>query len=117
MEPLSREFGWVLVLGVIAFFSQAYFWRRKMQRMADNEIKRVDPEEWKRHVKFNRYVKLVSRSLWGSLFILWAVRHVIIMQSEGFLAFTFITTSIGTIFLTWAILGFRADTKAVNALD
>jgi hypothetical protein len=88
-----------------------------MHRMADDEIKCVDPEEWKRHVKFTRYVKLVSRSLWGSFFILWAVRYVVIMQGKGFLSFTFITASIGIIFLTWAILGFRADTKAVYALD
>ena len=117
MEYLFHSIGWIFAIGFLAFFSQIYFWRRKLDRMADEDLKRTDPAEWKRRVKFSRYTKMISRSFWGAFFIVWAVRYFVAMQSETRIVFITALTLIGIFFLGWAIYGFRVRGKATGDLQ
>jgi hypothetical protein len=116
MENLFYSIGWVFAIGFLVFFSQIYFWRRKLDQMADDDVKRTDPEEWKRHMKFTRYTKLISRLFWGGFFVVWAVRYFAAMQSEGSVVFITSATLIGVSFIVWAIYGFSAHGKVIEDL-
>ncbi len=117
MEYLFLGIGWIFAIGFLAFFFQIYFWRRKLDRMADEDMKRADREEWKRHVKFSRYTKMISRSFCGAFFIVWAVRYFVLAQNERSIVFIAITTLIGVFFLGRAIYGFRAHGEATGDLQ
>jgi aromatic ring-opening dioxygenase catalytic subunit (LigB family) len=59
----------ILISIVIIVFSPIYLQRRKLWQMADEDLKRIDYNEWKKQMRSNAYTKLGSRVIWG-LFIL-----------------------------------------------
>jgi hypothetical protein len=117
MDSFSKGIALVAVFALMALFSQAYFWRRKIHRIADAEVKQLDLLEWKRHMNFTRYMKLVSRFFWGTFFIFWAANYAFHWSAQSYMGFMAITAFIGLFFIGWAILGFRGDSKIVNRLD
>ncbi|MEP6925367.1 MAG: hypothetical protein ABI954_12945, partial [Pyrinomonadaceae bacterium] len=67
---MSNQLIFVLVgISIIIIFSPIYLQRRKVWRMADEDLKRIDYDEWKKQMKSNAYIKLGSRTIWG-LFLL-----------------------------------------------
>jgi len=62
----------IAILVFISFtvvFSPIYLLRRKMWLMADDDLKKIDYEDWSKQIKFNAFIKLISRLIWG-LFLL-----------------------------------------------
>ncbi len=53
----------VIIIAII--FSPIYLQRRKLWRMADEDIKRIDYDEWKKQMRSNAYIKLGSRVICG----------------------------------------------------
>ena len=53
----------IVTLGVL--FSPIYFQNRKLRRFADEDLKQIDPAEWKHQLKWNAYSYFVGRVIWG----------------------------------------------------
>ncbi len=85
--------------------------------MADEDLKRIDYEEWKKQMRSNTYVKLGSRVIWG-LFILsgFFLRFKeIVAQGFNWLAvFVFV---FGLSFIGWGIFSFRQEIKKVGEIE
>jgi uncharacterized membrane protein YfcA len=114
MEQVSYGIGVVLAVAFLALFSQIYFWRRKTRQMADNELRKSDPEEWKRHLKFSSYVKLVSRIIWGGIFLSMSVAYMINTSKRDYYVANGLTAMMGLIFVAWAIWGYRYDRSVIS---
>ena len=85
--------------------------------MADEDLKRIDYEEWKKQMWSNSYIKLGSRVIWG-LFILsgFFLRfNEIVAQDFNWLAvFVFV---FGLSFIVWGILSFRQEIRKVSEIE
>lgn len=84
--------------------------------MADEDLKRIDYDEWKKQMRSNAHIKLGSRVIWG-LFILsgfiFNFREII---AQGFIWATTFVFALGILFIVWGILGFRREIKRVRAI-
>ena len=109
----------ITILFLVSFFvicSPIYWQRRRISRMADEDLKKLDYAEWKRQAKSNVYIKMFSRIIWG-LFILSSLFFN--FQKIAALGFNWVSVFVlvlGISFIVWGILGFRREMKQVEAL-
>ena len=84
--------------------------------MADEDLKRIDYDEWKKQMRSNAYIKLGSRVIWG-LFILsgfiFNFREVIALGFDWTTVFVLV---LGVSFIVWGILGFRREIRKANEI-
>lgn len=104
------------IITIFVTFAPVYLQRRKIQRMADEDLKRADYEEWEKQLKSNAYIKSGSRLIWG-LFLLFGL--VYNFQKVFALGFNWIITFVfilGIVFTVWGISGFRAEIEKVTKI-
>ena len=117
MDLFSKSVGVIAALAFLALFSHIYFWRRKMWRAADEDLQRSDSEEWKRHFSFSRYVRFISRLIWGSAFAYFGVAYLMNERASGVIPLITISFMLSLTFILWAIFGFRNDNKTMKELQ
>lgn len=104
------------VVSIAVIFSPIYLQRRKLWRMADEDLKRIDYDEWKKQMRSNAHIKLGSRVIWG-LFVLSGFilrfREVVALGFSWTTVFAFV---FGISFIVWGILGFRRETKKLSEI-
>jgi len=103
-----------LIVSIVTIFSPIF--RRKLWRLADEDLKRIDYDEWKKQMRSNAYIKLGSRVMWG-LFILSG--FILNLQEVVALEFnwtTIIVSLIGVSFIFWGVLSFRREIQKVGEL-
>lgn len=111
MENLTSQLTLISVLAIVSIvFLPIYLMRRKMRKMTDDDLKKIDLEDWKKQIKSNAYVKLISRNLWG-LFLTGAVIYNCWKVGGGINLVTVLTFVIGIIFIIWGFLGYRNEMK------
>src|SRR4051812_24105555 len=96
-------------------FAGNYYYQRKSRRYADELLKDI-PEEYNKQIKSNAYRILISRIIWGILFlsgIIWNFQKVL---DHGFSWLTVLAVTFGVVFIIWGILGFRWEMKRVKTL-
>jgi hypothetical protein len=84
--------------------------------MADEDLKLINYDKWKKQMRSNAYVKLGSRVIWG-LFILSGL--ILNFQEAIALGFNWTTVFVcvlGVSFILWGILGFRWEIKKVGEI-
>lgn len=106
----------IFIVSFFVIYSPIYWQRQRISRMADEDLKKLNNEEWKKQAKSNVYIKMFSRIIWG-LFIL----SGFIFNFQKVAAFEFNWLSVfvlvlGLSFIVWGILGFRREIKQVQNL-
>lgn len=106
----------ILTISIIIVFSPIYLQRRKLWRMADDDLKRIDYDEWKKQMKSNAYIKLGSRIIWGLFILSGFIFNFQEVIALGFNWTTVFVAVLGVSFITWGIIGFRWEIKKVSEL-
>lgn len=105
-----------VVISIIVIFSPIYLQRRKLWRMADEDLKRIDYEDWKKQLKSNAYIKLVSRLIWGLFLLSGFIFNFQEIVALGFNWTTVFVFVFGIVFIVWGILGFRWESKRLGKI-
>lgn len=115
---MTKElFAIFFIISIFVIASPIYFQRRRISRMADEDLKKLNYEAWKRQAKSNVYIKMFSRIIWGVLIVLSGfIFNFQTVASFGFSWWSFVVLVLGISFIVWGILGFRREIKQVEAL-
>jgi hypothetical protein len=109
-------FAIIFVISFFVIYSPIMWQRRRIARMANEDLKKGDYEEWRRQTKSDIYIKLFSRIIWG-LFILsgfiFNFQNVVAM---GFNWLRVVVLAFGISFIVWGILGFRREIEMFENL-
>jgi hypothetical protein len=103
-----------LIVSIVLVFSPIF--RRKLWRMADDDLKRIDYDEWKKQMRSNAYIKLVSRIIWGLFILSGFILNFQEVVALGFDWMTVFVLVLGISFIVWGILGFRREIRKVNEI-
>jgi hypothetical protein len=106
----------VVVLSLISVFSPIYLIRRKTWQMADEDLKKIDYEEWKKQIKSNAYIKLASREIWGLVLLSGYVINFQKAVAIGYGLLAIFVVILGVSFIVWGILGFRSEMKKFSEI-
>jgi predicted neutral ceramidase superfamily lipid hydrolase len=87
-----------------------------MWLMADNDLKRIDYDEWKKQIKSNAYVKLFSRVIWGLFLLSGFILNFQKVVALEFNLFTVLVLILSVSFIAWGISGFRREIKKLSEI-
>ncbi len=106
----------VFVISFFVIYSPIYWQSRRISRMADEDLKKLNYEEWKKQAIANVYIKMFSRIIWG-LFILagfiFNFQKVVALGLNWLSVFVLV---LGLSFIIWGILSFCREIKKVEGL-
>ena len=102
----------ILIGGTIAIIYQVYTWRRKVEWMSDEDLKRLDAQDWQKQVRFRSYTRLINRSICALIFLYFLVVPIAITGNIS--ALPIISGVFSLCFIISAVLGFRYDRRLVN---
>lgn len=114
---MSEDF--YILLFIISFFvigSPIYFQNRRIARMADEDLKKINYSEWKTRFKTNIYIKMSSRIIWGLVLLSGFIFNFPKIYALGFRWITLVILVLGLAFIIWGILGFRKEIKQIQDL-
>ena len=112
MENLTSQLPLISMLSIVSiFFLPIYLMRRKMRKMTDDDLKKIDLEDWKKQIKSNAYIKLISRNLWGLFLVGAVIYNGWKVGAGGINLVTVLTFVIGIIFIIWGFLGYQNEMK------
>ena len=100
----------------VLLFAGNYYYQRKGRRYADEMLKNI-PEEYNKQIKANAYRILISRIIWGLIFlsgVIWNFKQTV---AYGFSRLTALVIVLGLFFIVWGIFGFRREMKRVKILS
>jgi hypothetical protein len=76
--------------------------------MADDDLKKIDSDDWEKQKKFGSYTRLVSRVVWGGVLLI-----VTLLNFRGYEDWTnrwlIIYPVSGILLVVWGLLGFRRE--------
>ena len=106
-----------VIISIFVIFSPIYLQRRKLWRMADEDLKRIDYDEWKRQMKSNVSIKLFSRLIWGLFLLSGFIINFRKVVELGLNWVTVFVLVLGLAFIVWGIFGFRFEIKKVREIQ
>jgi hypothetical protein len=106
---------WAAV-SVFVIYLPIYLQRRKNWRMADEDLKKIGEDEWKKQLRSNAYIRLVGRVLWGLFLVSGFIFNLRKTVAPGFDRLTVSVLVVGLAFIVWGIVGFRLQIKNLNAI-
>ena len=106
----------IFVVSIFVIYSPIYLQRRKNWRIADEDLKRIDYDEWKKQMKSTAYINLISRELWGLILLSGYFINFRKIVEFGFNWITVTITLLGVSFIVWGIIGFRREIRKVDEL-
>lgn len=102
-------------IGLVMLFSPIYFLRRKTARMADADLKKIDPDDWKKQKKFGSYTRFISRLVWGGILLVIALLNIRTYDGlAGRLMIFYLV--LGILLVFGGIIGFRRELSELRAL-
>ena len=104
------------IVTLFVIFSPIYFQNRKISRMVEEDLKQLNYEEWKKHIRTNVYIKLFSRIIWGLVIVSGFIFNFSKIYAQGFRWINLIVLLIGLAFIVWGVFGFRREIKQVQNL-
>lgn len=114
---MSKEL--VGILFIVSFFiicSPIYWQRQRVFRMAEEDLKKLDYEEWKKQKKSNVYIKMASRIIWGLVVLSGFIFNFQKVIALGFNWLSVLALVLGISFIVGGILVFRREIKQVENL-
>ena len=109
----------IAILFVVSFFviyAPIYWQTRRISRMADEDLKKLDYDEWKKQAKSNVYIKMFSRIIWGLVILSGFIFNFQKVVELGFNWLSAFVLILGIAFIVWGIFGFRREIKQVESL-
>lgn len=106
-----------VIASLVIVFSPIYLQRQKLWLMADEDLKKIDYEDWKTQQKSNAYIKLGSRIIWGLVILSGFFLNFRKIIEQGFNWLTIFVAFLGISFIIWGILSFRREIKKVNEIE
>lgn len=103
-----------LIIAVFVIYLPIYLQRQKNWRIADEDLKKIDYEGWKRQLKSNVYINLISRLIWGLVLLSLVAFNLRQVIEYGFSWFTIFVIVLAVSSSAWGILGFRRDLRKFN---
>lgn len=108
--------GIVFIVTIFVIYSPIFWQTRRIARMADEDLKYLDHEEWKRHAKSNVYIKMFSRIIWGLMILSGVIFNFQKVVDRGFDWLSAFVLVLGIAFIVWGIYGFRREMKQLAGL-
>ena len=109
----------IAILFVVSFFviyAPIYWQTRRISRMADEDLKKLDYDEWKKQAKSNVYIKMFSQIIWGLVILSGFIFNFQKVVELGFNWLSAFVLILGIAFIVWGIFGFRREIKQVESL-
>lgn len=114
---MPEEFLFIfLIVSILIIASPIYFQNRKISKMVEEDLKKLNYEEWKKHIRTNVYVKMFSRIIWGLIILSGFIFNFSKIYAQGFRWINLIVLLMGLAFIVWGILGFRREIKQIQNL-
>ena len=110
----------IIFIFIISFFiiiSPIYYQNRRTARMADEDLKKINFEEWKKQITANVYIKMFSRIIWGLVILSGLIFNFSKIYALGFRWINVFVSALGIAFIVLGIIGFRRDIKRVRILN
>ena len=104
------------VISIFVIASPIYFQNRRISRMADEDLKKLDYEEWKKQAKSNVYIKMFSRIIWGLVILSGFIFNFQKNIAVGFNWVSVFVLVLGSSFIIWGIFDFRREIKKFQNL-
>ena len=114
MQNLVPTFFFILVVAVI--FSPIYFLNRKLRKMADQDLKNSDQDEWVRHSVWNSYAKSAGIAVCGSLLLYFFFSSLRYADSTGLSLIQILALLFGFLLILFAGLRFLRERKGFSQL-
>ena len=109
--------GVIAVISLFVITSPIYMQRRKLWRMADEDLKRIDRSEWKKQLRSNAYIQLFSRVGWGIFLLSGFIVNFREAVAPGFNWLTIFLFVLGVSFIVGGILGFRLELRNLSETE
>jgi hypothetical protein len=107
----------MFVVSLFVISSPLYWQRRRIARMADEDLKKLDHAEWKKQAKFNIYVKMSSRIIWGLVILSGFIFNFQKMAALGVNWASGFVLALGLSFIVWGFLSFRRESRQFEKLQ
>ncbi len=106
----------IFVISIFVIYSPIFWQKRRIARMADEDLKKLDYEEWKKQAKSNVYIKMFSRIIWGLVILSGFIFNFQKVVELGFNWLSAFVLVLGISFNVWGIFGFRREIKQMENL-
>ena len=110
---MEKFYGYIVVAFFLLIFLAQYYYQKKSSCYAD-ELLRDFPKEYNKQIKANAYRYLISRIIWGVLFLSRAAFDYRQILVDGFNWINGTAIVFGIAFILWGISGFRAELKRLK---
>ena len=110
---MKQFYEYIAVVFFLLVFLAQYYYQRKALRYADELLEKY-PTEYSKQIKANAYRYLISRIIWGVLFLSRVVLNYQQILVDGFNWITGTAAVFGIVFIIWGILGFRSEMKYIK---
>lgn len=100
-----------ILLSSLYFVNQ--FYQKRANDYADNLLK-DNLIEYNKQIKANGYRCLISRCIWGVLFLSGFIFNFQAIISQGFRWITLFVFLIGIVYIIWGIYGFKSEIKKIK---
>lgn len=96
----------LLLMGLVAaVFSPIYFMRRKQWRLAGEDLKKIDREDWEKQQRFGVLTRLISRSVIGGILLIVSIINIgEYTRGGGYLPVYLIIA--GVLLVSWGLFDF-----------
>ena len=105
----------MVALAIVSIgFLPIYTMRRKMRRMSEDDLRNIDLEDWKRQIKSNAYVRLITHNLWGAFSISWLIYNYQTIVTKGIDWSMSLIFAIGIIYIISGFVGYQTELKRIE---
>jgi len=117
LKKMTNGLAIIILLGsFLIIYSPIWWQRRRIARMASEDLKNLDHEEWRRQAKSEVYIKMFSRIVWGLFILSGFIFNFQKIVAPGFNWAGVFAAVLGILFIVWGVLGFRRQIKQIENL-
>ncbi len=106
----------IFIISFIVMGSPLFHQQRRISRMADEDLKKWNYEEWNKQIRRNVYIRMFSRIIWGLFILSGFIFNFSKIYALGFRWINLFVAVLGISFIVWGILGFCREIKRVENL-
>ncbi len=117
-ETFISQIGFVLAIFFVAvFYIPVAYMRRRMKKMSETDLLKINRKEWIRQVKSNAYTKLIGRGFVGLLFVGFILFNYKLIIENGIDFSTVLFSIIGILFICFAFFGYKNEFSRLKEID
>ena len=113
---MDKLLPFLALTALVVIFSPIYFMRRKTLRRADDDLKKIDVDDWKKQKKFGGYVRLITRVATGGALLIVSVLNIVATDRQWMVWPGFHAIG-GLALVIWGLLGYRGEMAEIRSLS